>query len=358
MDVRYPLLFPRDDGVADQCVSCPDTLPTCNCKPGENCRQITRTCEKCAYIECSSSGLSKNVGGIAGGIVGGVIFIALVVGYLVWARKRHHKLNRLLRMEAQDKELLEVIDGEYRDEDGQKPIRMKTLGESELNLAVSLPGGQLLHFARLRALRVLQMTFLLMASLALSRALNIIPIAYIPGVKIRSNLTLLNNRQIVDDVQSIDLRKPTTYGSPLSTVTAVRAIPKLVDVGRKATAPLSQEVIYENDNDSESDIGSLTSSEGYRRNNPSLKLLSEREQQEKKRKSVPGLTHIVEENDADELISLGTDSEDDEQIYNIRGNTPQLAKYTSKGRPSNAVDVPGKGNPLNPFDDVFEEEKI
>ncbi|GMM38765.1 Opy2 protein [Saccharomycopsis crataegensis] len=372
-------LFKRDDsGLGDGCVSCDDSALSCNCKVGQTCKMTIRTCTNCAYYKCISA--SKNVGGIVGGIIGGTVFLALIVAYIVWNHKKQKRSNRFLKLEAQDKELMEVIEGgEYKDNNG---IKMDTLDRKFRDNMETPPqfskspgesyfGDKSPRFSRKSGRRASNYrnstnTFTSLATSALSRASNIIPIAYVPGVKVRSTSTLMNNRSIVDDVQSLDSRVNTTIGTPLSTTTAVRAVPKLVDVGKKASVK-KDDVIYEDEDedyaDDRTDSASYTSSEGYRKNNPSLKTLTKSEELRKNRASIPGLTHIMEEQQDDnsafnELISLGTDSEEEEEVIKeiTRGNTPVLVKYNkSTNRPSSRIlEVENDKNPINPFDDEYE----
>lgn len=205
------------------------------------------------------------------------------------------------------------------------------------------------------------------ATSALSRASNIIPIAYIPGVKAKSNSTLINNRLIRDDYiheddEEDDLRnnsnnfsrQKTFVGSPLSTTTAVRAVPKLVDVQKK-TITLSQ-VVDSNANDAtfgEDDMSSLTSAETLRRNNLSLKALNDKQSKEQKnRLSSRGLTHIIEEYDNDDqsdLISIGSNSDDD--YYNTSNKRNTIRSFMSSTlRPSSGLLNISEGG-VNPFDD-------
>ncbi|KAL1310656.1 hypothetical protein AAFC00_000924 [Neodothiora populina] len=73
-----------------RCVQCPETIPSCpSCKSDEVCSLISQSCGSCASMTCiknndqgpPSSG--PNVGAIAGGVIGGVFVVALVV-FLVW----------------------------------------------------------------------------------------------------------------------------------------------------------------------------------------------------------------------------------------------------------------------------------
>ncbi|RDH32832.1 hypothetical protein BDQ94DRAFT_41370 [Aspergillus welwitschiae] len=79
------------------CVSCPSTSPSCpSCDDGYTCTMTSQSCTACASTQCvksptsSDSSSSNNPGGggsdagaIAGGVIGGVAFIAIVT-FLVW----------------------------------------------------------------------------------------------------------------------------------------------------------------------------------------------------------------------------------------------------------------------------------
>lgn len=401
----------RDDDSIDGCVSCPTPSPSCNCSGGKSCIMTSRTCQKCASVKCvggSSSSSSKNIGGIIGGVVGGVVFLGLIIGFIVWNHKKHRKSNKFLRLEAQEKEIL--AGNGYNDGTGQgysgnnsneiakefsaPPQFGKSPGDSS-----SIYTGFSKRTSR-RTKRNSAATFTSLASSALTRASNIIPIAYIPGVKVRSDSSLFSNRQVTDDVQSIASHQQnnhnnTTFGSPLSTMTAVRAVPKLVDVNK---SKLHNEVIFESDEDEDVRTidsshednanynyhnqdhakSSASSSQQMHSRQPSFKGSLSREEVRKNRKSIPGLTHIVEPatdglSDVNELISLGSDSDDDQSFFNRHHEqygtsnnrysnassvTPDALRNrpSMNNRPSSSIllDVKVDQSPLNPFDDSFE----
>lgn len=107
-------LFPRMDWYRrENCVTCNDTTPTCNCSSSEKCilssrwvclslsRQIkltglSRTCSQCPTIQCiakssSSGGSSVNVGAIAGPIVAALVIASL--GLFWWMRRKRVSYN-------------------------------------------------------------------------------------------------------------------------------------------------------------------------------------------------------------------------------------------------------------------------
>ncbi|CAI7657277.1 hypothetical protein N7533_001171 [Penicillium manginii] len=131
------------------CKDCGEA-PTCpTCPSGQICTMTTQTCDTCAVTKCisngntssapSDSGGGPNVGAIAGGVVGGVAAIAILL-FLIWwfvIRKRRNQ------------------DGEEKNSE----------------------------FAAARAERKSTQSI---ASTVLTRASNVIQIAYIPGVTNRS----------------------------------------------------------------------------------------------------------------------------------------------------------------------------
>jgi protein OPY2 len=100
-------LFQRDD----RCATCPNTLPPCDCSSTELCQETSRNCTTCASRTCisnvssatvtavpgSSGGSSSpNVGAIAGGVVGGLAALALIGFLIYWfvIRKRRQMEER------------------------------------------------------------------------------------------------------------------------------------------------------------------------------------------------------------------------------------------------------------------------
>ncbi|CAG7961679.1 unnamed protein product [Penicillium olsonii] len=128
-----------------RCKQCDTSSPACpSCDDGYTCTMSAQTCDSCATTKCVSMGGSKppdsggsNAGAIAGGVIGGVAAIAIIV-FLIWwfvIRKK-----RLERQEAEK-------NGSF------------TAARSERQS---------------------------IASTVLTRASNVIQIAYIPGVTNRS----------------------------------------------------------------------------------------------------------------------------------------------------------------------------
>ncbi|KAJ5293608.1 hypothetical protein PENANT_c002G03353 [Penicillium antarcticum] len=129
-----------------RCKDCGDSSPTCpSCPDGSTCTMTTQTCDQCATTKCISTGTGgsqppsggSDTGAIAGGVIGGVAAIALIV-FLVWwfiIRKKRQE-----RMEAEKNNEFSAARSERQS----------------------------------------------IASTVLTRASNVIQIAYIPGVTNRS----------------------------------------------------------------------------------------------------------------------------------------------------------------------------
>lgn len=150
-----------------RCVVCPDNeAPSCPvCQEGTQCVQTTVTCDSCAQAKCLAIGVDPtppssgkpNVGAIAGGVIGGVAFIAILV-FVIW--------KYCLKGKRQS----------WAEEQGWNDgMDMNTPQEKAEN-----------DFASRRSTRASTHTVASMASSVLTRASNIIQIAYIPGVTNRS----------------------------------------------------------------------------------------------------------------------------------------------------------------------------
>lgn len=153
-----------------RCVTCPESSPSCpDCAAGEICSLIVKNCDQCARTQCiraATSSAQSNAaapanqksstsaaGPIAGGVIGGVLVVMLVT-FLVWRfciKKRREEFDQ----------------NEWTD----------TKAETE---------KQDDEFAMQRDARASTHTVGSIASTVLTRASNIIQIAYIPGVTNRS----------------------------------------------------------------------------------------------------------------------------------------------------------------------------
>ena len=159
IDFREPTLFRR-------CASCPTTPPPCpSCASDEVCSLIGGGCNTCAVTQCtkigaqptpgasSGSGSSgPNAGAIAGGVVGGIAVVCLMT-YLVYRfciKKRRQA---------------------YSENDWPESNTIEKNGDE---LAPQRDGRASMHSVRS------------IASTVLTRASNVIQIAYIPGVTNRS----------------------------------------------------------------------------------------------------------------------------------------------------------------------------
>ncbi|KAF2438206.1 hypothetical protein P171DRAFT_458833 [Karstenula rhodostoma CBS 690.94] len=150
-----------------RCVICPSEAPTCpdECSGSANCVQTSQTCDACAQTKCMSVGAQgsdpgsgkPNVGAIAGGVIGGVVFIAILV-FVVWK----YCLKGKRRSWVEEQGFNDAMD-------------MSSQQEKQQN-----------DFASRRSTRASTHTVASMASSVLTRASNIIQIAYIPGVTNRS----------------------------------------------------------------------------------------------------------------------------------------------------------------------------
>ena len=152
-----------------RCVQCPtDTAPSCPaCPSGQMCAQTPYNCGQCASTTCvpqtvdptnvtSSKSSGPNVGAIAGGVVGGVAFIAILT-FIVWkfclkGRRRQYEEGAWQQVDV--------------------PVE-----KSDPN-----------DFTIRRDARSSTHTVGSVTSSILTRASNIIQIAYIPGVTNRSGL--------------------------------------------------------------------------------------------------------------------------------------------------------------------------
>ncbi|EGE80410.1 hypothetical protein RJZ56_007375 [Blastomyces dermatitidis] len=140
-------------------VNCPAKPPPCpECPEGETCSLISQSCQACQKTVCISLGevggvaapdepASSNIGAIAGGVIGGLAVLAvLVLAYFYFRKKRANRAaNQQWESESYEKQ--ESLAG-------SRVTRQSTVGS--------------------------------IASTVLTRASNVIQIAYIPGVTNRS----------------------------------------------------------------------------------------------------------------------------------------------------------------------------
>ncbi|KAF9882315.1 hypothetical protein CkaCkLH20_00351 [Colletotrichum karsti] len=156
------VILPRQNG----CLKCEDKAPSCptNCKDDEFCSFTIPTCNQCAQAICakddskssSSSSSGPNTGAIVGGVIGGLAVIAIVT-YLVW--------RFFIKTKRQS-----IIQESYIEDIHEKTINEKL----EPPRATNRDSTHTVHS---------------IASTVLTRASNIIQIAYIPGVTNRATPT-------------------------------------------------------------------------------------------------------------------------------------------------------------------------
>lgn len=155
VDFNAPHLFRR-------CASCPSESPPCpSCASGEVCSLIAGGCNSCAVTMCTKMGAQPSAapsssgpaaGPIAGGVIGGVTVVCLMT-FLVWRFCIKKRRERFIENDWQEDESTEKSRGEF--------------------------GVQRDARASVHSVRSI-------ASTVLTRASNVIQIAYIPGVTNRS----------------------------------------------------------------------------------------------------------------------------------------------------------------------------
>ena len=145
------------------CEQAPLSCEGITCPANQVCVQSSRTCDTCASVACQIDPIASspaptnktNVGAIAGGVIGGVAFIAILT-FVVW--KYCLKGKRRPMSQEFDWQSVDMSQQEKADND----------------------------FQSRRSARASTHTVASMASSVLTRASNIIQIAYIPGVTNRS----------------------------------------------------------------------------------------------------------------------------------------------------------------------------
>lgn len=148
-----------------RCVECPDgknlSCEGMPCSAGTICVLTPASCEYCAEVSCQidptapkSTPSKPNVGAIAGGVIGGIAVVAILV-FVIWKYCLKGKRRPISEMEWEQEEM-----------EQQEKVEN--------------------DFASRRSARASTHTVASMASSVLTRASNIIQIAYIPGVTNRS----------------------------------------------------------------------------------------------------------------------------------------------------------------------------
>lgn len=145
-----------------RCVKCPTETPTCpDCPSGQICSLVPQDCNACAHMTCianpspAPASQKTNVGAIAGGVIGGVAFMAIVMFFLwrFWIKKRREQQD----LEAE----------EWEEDEISQSKRVTQFNAMRSDAASTRTRGSI-------------------ANSILSRASNIIQIAYIPGVTNRN----------------------------------------------------------------------------------------------------------------------------------------------------------------------------
>ncbi|KAK9472080.1 uncharacterized protein V1510DRAFT_418576 [Dipodascopsis tothii] len=146
------------------CVVCTSSV-SCSCAADEECKLSVQTCSSCATTTCVkiSSGSSSDshpsasvpIGAIVGAVIGGLAVLTLVMFFVY----KYFLAKKIARRREEEAAREKAAGLEFSD----------------------VPYGRLSPAARSTR------TVVSMASTALTRASNIIPIAYIPGVINRSN---------------------------------------------------------------------------------------------------------------------------------------------------------------------------
>ena len=142
-----------------RCVKCETSAPSCPvCDKGSTCTMISQSCDHCATTKCiktssgsssgsqdDSSGGGGGPGAIAGGVIGGIAFVTILVALVWWFFIRKKRNEYSLGAGGND---------------GQEKRRTNAQQSRKSNGSI--------------------------ASTVLTRASNVIQIAYIPGVTNRS----------------------------------------------------------------------------------------------------------------------------------------------------------------------------
>ena len=160
-DLSSPSLFKR-------CAQCPSQPPPCpSCASDQICTLTGGSCDTCAVSSCVQIGASPSstsspssgapAGPIAGGVIGGIVFICLVT-FLVWRFYVKEKLAERRRQQPYE-DWPDTVTSEEKDVD---------------EFSVQRDHRNSTHSVRS------------IASTVLTRASNVIQIAYIPGVTNRS----------------------------------------------------------------------------------------------------------------------------------------------------------------------------
>lgn len=284
---------------SDGCVLCPTSQMSCpSCASNEVCNQRARTCSTCAENVCvaseSSGGLSTNVGAIAGGVVGGVAVLALISLFLFYKYvylKKHPRVDdmAMLDLEGENDDTGTNFDGlltrnTVSSAEKTRPSAQRLdLSSSDTKnrrllaydsfmrpqARYSGRGGRKSPASTRSAPRNLgpyndsdmSKRNSVATTISTTNALNILPIAYIPGVTVRPTK---NNTQsiysyetelIFSDINAIESASIVAErAQPKLTMTAIRAQPKLVNVQRIDEDEEEEEEDWANDTNGKTDL--------------------------------------------------------------------------------------------------------
>lgn len=235
--------------VTPSCVECGTPPPCPQCASDEYCLQTEQTCSQCSTTRCvkksgssslngshSGGGNGKVVGGIVGGVVGGVVLLAALLLFFLYHRYWKKALRERAEAKASfmdDNELDDADDFTSESDEEDRSYHPHAV-DREMFAAKPPPD----HSDRHSTVTVQ------------TRASNLLPIAYIPGVTsggmfrglntshlntagdMRSHITLGSSilGGIEDEEEPADHSKNETNRSQDNLTTAIRARPKLVQI--------------------------------------------------------------------------------------------------------------------------------
>lgn len=279
------------------------------CPPGQECYQRARTATQCQEYVCvgTTSGSKVSVGGVVGGVIGGVAVLA-AVGFLLY----HQFVRKKRKRAAQDLALGELdtaaapFDDLLRDEKAERPklvstglsspatknhrllaydsfmrpqaryARTSSSGSVPRRTAPAGPSGassaaggvsdaSATGVAPEANYSMADKRASIATTISTTNALNILPVAYIPGVTIRpskNNTRLIYSYEsdlIFSDFNTIDnalIVADRNGAAAKGTMTAIRAQPRLVNVVAINEDDEVEEVSAHSDSDADSDVDS------------------------------------------------------------------------------------------------------
>ncbi|KAK9368210.1 hypothetical protein V1509DRAFT_624589 [Lipomyces kononenkoae] len=223
------------------CIVCPSSLPSCpTCAADEQCQLTLQTCSSCPTTSCvkkystgssstnqpsatgssTSSNSSVPVGGIVGGAIGGVVFVCAIIAILFFFfRRRRARLLASAGSGGVGTSPEESLDGDEKTSQmgGDGHVRPRSVETSERYPYGDMPGA-----------RESTHTIASVASSAVTRASNVIPIAYIPGVINRSNPNSPSNVPPIPEI-------------PLEHVGQQAPLPLVSSTTTRSVYPMSQQ---------------------------------------------------------------------------------------------------------------------